>query len=216
MLAVDASPAQIADLVVGHPRVAIAAYNGPDTVVVSGDARAITEIEASLVQRGVTNQRLEVSHAFHSPLMDPIREPLARCASALSFRPPELALVSNVTGTRFSDGVVPDADYWVRHAREPVRFWQGIDAIAGRGSHLFLEIGPHPVLLGMARRFVTGDHAWIASLRRDRGDEVQLAEGRRDCVGWPEPTSGGASVYRRPTIARSICRLTRSNGSVTG
>jgi acyl transferase domain-containing protein len=157
-------------------RVAIAAVNGPTNVVVSGAADAVGDVVGRLAAEGVRSRPLTTSRAFHSSLMDPVLDPLARAAAAIEFRAPRVALVSNVTGQVVDDRVLTPA-YWVRHAREAVRFADGVRAIHRGGGRIFVEVGPHPVLLGMAREVVGDDaNGWLPSLRRGKDAWAQILE----------------------------------------
>ena len=169
MVSAFAGEEQVRELLVHEPLVSIAAINGADTVVISGDEAAVLRVAARLEAVDVPTKRLTVSHAFHSPLLDPMLEELERVASGMSFGAPRLPLVSNVSG-RLAGDEVRSASYWREHARQPVRFADGARILAERGIDIALEIGPQPVLLSLARRAVAGhgerQPAWIASLRK--------------------------------------------------
>ncbi len=152
----------------------IAALNGA-ACVVSGAADEIDRLVAHLGRRGVETQRLAVSHAFHSRLMDPVLDTFESAASRFEYLAPRLPLVSNLTGALMADGQVPDAAYWRCHLREPVRFADGVRTLAEAGCEVFLEIGPHPVLAGMVRQILpAGAAAPVASLRRNVADTHAL------------------------------------------
>jgi acyl transferase domain-containing protein len=172
MAAVFAGEAVVAAALRGRESdLAIAAVNGPEHTVISGRAEAVAAVTGELQARGVRGQRLNVSHAFHSPLLAPILEPLERLAGRVSWARPRIGVVSNLTGVFATDGDLASGAYWRRHAREPVRFADGVRALAGAGGTLFIEIGPAPTLLGMAARCLPGDGpAWLPSLRPGRGD----------------------------------------------
>ena len=158
-------------------RVNVAAVNGPENVTISGAATALEAVVEALEAQGVETRSLTVSHAFHSPLMAPILEPFAAIARTATFHPPRLPLVSNVTGRLFAEGEIPDADYWREHVRRPVRFADGVEALADAGVSIFLEVGPQPHLLGMGRRVLPEAEAlWLPSLRRKRADDEVLRE----------------------------------------
>ncbi|MDC0708727.1 type I polyketide synthase [Stigmatella sp. ncwal1] len=157
--------------------VSIAALNGPRSTVLSGEHNALLHIASSLELSGIKSQRLSVSHAFHSPLLEPILDEFQRFAASIPSRPPRLKLISNLSGLPFSQGQAPDALYWRRHAREPVLFEQGMRSLADSGFSLFLEIGPHPTLSSLARTFLdSGDGAqtWLSSMHRERDESAQL------------------------------------------
>jgi acyl transferase domain-containing protein len=201
MVAALAGEAQVSAHVARHgPDVSIAAVNGPASVVVSGRRSAVEAIAAALAAEGVTTRRLAVSHAFHSPLMAPMLEPFGAAAARVRFRTPELPLVSNVTGTTLAGA--PDAAYWVAHVSAPVRFADGLATLVRQhGSTALLELGPRPTLLGLGRA-VLPDHAgpWLASLRPDRPDWVQMLEslGTLALAGSPVDWHG----YDRPYLRR--------------
>ncbi|MEV6325384.1 SDR family NAD(P)-dependent oxidoreductase [Nocardia sp. NPDC051787] len=174
MLAVDASADQIAPLVARYESaVTIAGYNGPAQVVVAGPGSALDLLLDDLSSHGIRATPLTVSHAFHSPAMDPILDDLTAAAARAALTDPAIPLVSNLTGAPLRAGELTP-DYWARHARRPVRFAQGMQAMAGLGIDTFLEIGPQPTLSTLGGR-VLGDSArFVASLRRGHGDRETM------------------------------------------
>ncbi|MEU6465997.1 type I polyketide synthase [Streptomyces sp. NPDC046976] len=128
--------------------VSIAAVNGPSSVVVSGDEQTALAIAATFAEQGRKTSRLKVSHAFHSPLMDPMLEEFAQVVRGLTFEKPQLPVVSNLTG-RPVETYTPE--YWVRHVREAVRFADGVRTLRELGVTTFVEVGPGGVLSGMAQ-----------------------------------------------------------------
>lgn len=166
-------------------RVSIAAVNGPMAIVVSGDAEGVEAVVADCERDGLRVQRLTVSHAFHSPLMDPMLDEFREIASGVTYRPPARWLIANLTGTWAGDEVTTP-DYWVDHVREAVRFHDGMQKVHELGPHAFVEIGPQPVLLGMARTAPAPPNAaWVPSLRRadDRGTALLEAVAGLHTVG---------------------------------
>lgn len=154
--------------------VSIAALNGPANTVISGEAEAVHRIAADLRGQGITVTPLSVSHAFHSPLMDPILGDFLAEAKAVTWRTPQIELVSNVTGAS-AGGAAARPEYWRDHVRMPVRFADSIATLAAMGCNTFIEIGPHPVLIAMAQACVPEHPAnWIASLRRGGDDNVTI------------------------------------------
>ncbi|HEY7509196.1 MAG TPA: beta-ketoacyl synthase N-terminal-like domain-containing protein, partial [Vicinamibacteria bacterium] len=154
---------------------ALAAVNGPEDVVLSGDAAAAEPVVRGLEASGARVKRLAVSHAFHSPLMDPVLDAFERVAGGVAFAAPRRAIVSNLTGAVAREELT-QAAYWRRHLREPVRFADGMAALHRLGCRTFLEIGPHPALLGPARACVPEGAAWLPSLRRGRDEWPQMLE----------------------------------------
>jgi amino acid adenylation domain-containing protein/thioester reductase-like protein len=168
MAAVFAGEAQVAPILEPFlDRASIAAANGPENTVISGEQEAVTAILERL--EGIVARPLTVSHAFHSPLMEPMLDAFEEAAGRQRFEAPRIPLVSNLTGQILEPDEIPDAAYWRRHVREAVRFADGMAAIAG--YEIFLEMGPQPTLLGMGRRCLPqSDAAWLPSLRNGQED----------------------------------------------
>lgn len=176
MVAVSATEAQVnASILPYADQVSIAAVNGPLDLVISGAREAVQAVVAELGASGVKTRRLAVSHAFHSPLMDPLLDAFEAVAAEVSCEPPRITLISNVTGRPYSEGQPPQPEYWRHHVRETVRFADGMEALAGQGCEIFLEVGPSATLLGMGQRCVLeGSGVWLPSLRKGRRDWEQL------------------------------------------
>ncbi|HEV2634427.1 MAG TPA: type I polyketide synthase [Actinocrinis sp.] len=178
MVGIQATEAEIlAKLPQGdeHSGVAIAAVNGPTSIVVSGDEQAVTALAAEFEQVGRKIRRLRVSHAFHSSHMDGMLEDLRRVAEGISYSPPAIPVVSNLTGAIASAEELSSPDYWVRHVREAVRFADGVAALEAEGVTTYLELGPDPVLATLARESVAGDGAtFAAALRRDHAEPAEV------------------------------------------
>jgi acyl transferase domain-containing protein len=158
-------------------RVAIAAFNGPENIVISGDEPAVREVLARFEREGIKSKTLATSHAFHSQRMDPILDPLRQAAASIQYAPPKIEIIANLTGHAADGRTYAEPDYWSRHAREPVRFAESIQALAERGCKWFLEIGPSPTLIGMGRRCLAEDGCvWLPSLRPGRDDWQTMLE----------------------------------------
>ena len=178
MSAVFAEEARVAAEIAPYVgQLEVAAVNGPEHVVISGEPAAIQDAEAHLEGAGITCRRLAVTRAFHSSMMDPILGAFEHAAAAVTYAAPRLDIVSNVTGQLASGGDLVSAAYWRRHLRERVRFAEGIDTLRARGARLFVEIGPHPVLLALgARGRPDAADAWLPSLRRGVGGWRSMLE----------------------------------------
>ncbi|OJH36748.1 hybrid non-ribosomal peptide synthetase/type I polyketide synthase [Cystobacter ferrugineus] len=155
----------------------IAAINGPESIVVSGNKEALDAVTAAFEAEGVRCQRLRVSHAFHSPLMEPMLDGLERVAGTIRHQAPKLPFISNVTGEALASGQLLDGAYWRRHTRAPVRFLEGIRALHAQGCELFLEIGPKPILTHLGARCLPDVQVgWLPSLAENRNDWVVMLD----------------------------------------
>ncbi|MFE3945434.1 type I polyketide synthase [Streptomyces sp. NPDC059118] len=206
MVAVQASEAEVLPLLEGiGDRVGVAAVNGPEAVVVSGAAAEVGDVAAALEARGRRVKRLAVSHAFHSPLMEPVLEDFRAVVEGLSFREPSVPFVSAVTGAVVGAEIAAPG-YWVRHVREAVRFADALQALHGFGARRFVEVGPDAVLTGLVGQALEAGVAALAVLRRDQGDARALmsAVGRLHVAGvpvdWSAVLPGGRRV-ELPTYA---------------
>lgn len=150
----------------------VAAFNGPRQVVISGEEKAVTSVMQSFEERGTKVTRLNVSHAFHSPLMEPMLEEYREVAQSITFKPPQTRFISSVTGSQVETELM-QPDYWVRQVVSPVQFTQAMSRLHDLDTDIYLETGPHPVMLGMGRQCpVDGEdrRQWIGSLRRKQDD----------------------------------------------
>ncbi|MFJ8211284.1 SDR family NAD(P)-dependent oxidoreductase [Streptomyces sp. NPDC096033] len=170
MVSVRAGEEQVTPLLV--PGAAIAAVNGPEAVVLSGAREAVEGVVALLAAQGVKAKALRVSHAFHSPLMDPMLDEFRNAISGLDFHQPAIPFVSALTGSLVTDEIT-HPDYWVSHVREAVRFHDAIQTLEAEGATTLLELGPDAILTAMARPCLTDEStALVPTLRRGR-DEVR-------------------------------------------
>ncbi|QBS39350.1 type I polyketide synthase [Nocardia sp. CS682] len=168
MVAIDTTEQDVLPRLRGYEdRVGIAAINNPNSLVLSGDHAALTEIVGKL--DGHRPKWLRVSHAFHSPLMDPILDQFRSALVGLDFRAPVLPMISTVTGKPVEATTLTDPEHWIRHARNTVRFADAITAIATRAPATHLEIGPTRSLLP---HLPAGA---VASLRAEQPEPPALA-----------------------------------------
>ncbi|MFC5154826.1 type I polyketide synthase, partial [Streptomyces amakusaensis] len=208
MTAVRATEDEIAPLLAGRAdRLALAAVNGPESVVVSGTEEAVAELSAELAGLGRKTRGLTVSHAFHSPLMDPMLEGFRRVAEGLTYHPPRLTVVSTLTGRPVDGQELRTAGYWVDQLRGTVRFADAVQALTGLGVTAFLELGPDGVLTAMAGPSAGGGLT-VPALRKGREERRTLLAAvaalhvRGFDVDWrrlfPE---GGRAAVPLPTYA---------------
>ena len=203
MAAIFADESQVVEALAGHEAaVSIAASNGSRNLVIAGRRDALDEVLERLTAAGVESQLLKVSHAFHSPLMEPMLDEFERLVAATPMARPRIGIVSNLTG-QHADEDLCTATYWRRHVREPVRFCESIAALRADGYRVFLELGPSPTLVGMAQRDDPGaDLACIGSLRKGRDDRLTMLDAamqlhvRGQRLNWPALLGEGAERRR--------------------
>ncbi|MEU5733256.1 type I polyketide synthase [Streptomyces antimycoticus] len=209
MIAVQASEDEVAPLLT--ERVSIAALNGPTSVVIAGDEDAAVEIAEGFEAQGRKTKRLTVSHAFHSPLMDPMLEAFRKVAESLTYEAPKIPVVSNLTGGIAPAAEIATADFWVRHVREAVRFLDGMRAMEAQGVTTYLELGPDGVLSALGQECLAGESehvAFAAALRKDRSEAETLTTAlatlhtRGTAPDWEAYYAGtGAERVELPTYA---------------
>ncbi|KDN20688.1 type I polyketide synthase [Amycolatopsis rifamycinica] len=167
MVAVQAAEDEVAPLLDGT--VCVAAVNGPDSVVLSGAEDAVLAVAAGLAARGRKTKRLPVSHAFHSPLMEPMLGDFRAVAERLTYRAGTLPVVSTLTGKL---AALDTPGYWVRQVRDAVRFGDAVTELNAQGATTYLELGPGGALAAMALGTLGGpEQSCVATLRKN-GAEV--------------------------------------------
>jgi acyl transferase domain-containing protein/NADPH:quinone reductase-like Zn-dependent oxidoreductase/acyl carrier protein len=185
-------------------RVAIAALNARNQTVISGAGDQVRELLRQFAAAGIKSQELAVSHAFHSPLMEPMLGAFEQAAGKVKFESPRLRLISNLTGKVASAAEITKAAYWRQHIREPVQFAASMQTLANAGCTVFLEIGPNPVLLGLGRACVDPEGSlWQASLRPGREDWTELLSslGQLYVHGVKVDWAGFDRDYRRRKVS---------------
>nr|VFK36791.1 MAG: Acyl transferase domain-containing protein [Candidatus Kentron sp. SD]VFK40420.1 MAG: Acyl transferase domain-containing protein [Candidatus Kentron sp. SD]VFK78348.1 MAG: Acyl transferase domain-containing protein [Candidatus Kentron sp. SD] len=159
--------------------VSIATINAPESVVVSGRTEAIKALESGLAdQEEIDFKLLPIPIAAHSAMVESMLPEFEEVANSIRYAKPQVPLCSNVTGGIVAGEEIAGPAYWLRHLRQPVRFAMGAKALYEEGFEAFLEIGPKPALLGMARQCLPDDVAgtWLVSLRQDQEDWRQLLQ----------------------------------------
>ena len=209
MTAVQATEAEVGPLLAGREdQLGVAAVNGPRSIVLSGDQDAVAEIAAMIATWGRKTKKLTVSHAFHSARMDPMLGEFRRVAESVSYRSPEIPLVSTLTG-RLAGDELRDPDYWVRQVRQAVRFGDGIRAMRENGVTAFAEIGPGATLTAQGLELLTEDDdqgimAAMLPEQRPEPESVVAAAGELHAYGvavdWGALLAGaGARRVALPT-----------------
>ena len=207
MLAVRRDEAQLrATLPTG---LTVAVVNGPDSCVVAGAAADVEAYATRLERDGVGHARLRTSHAFHSPLMEPVLDAFRADVAAVPLRPPQRPVLSNVTGGWADAGLLTDPEYWVRHLREPVRFGDELATLLEDGDWSLLEVGPGGTLAALARPLLPAFRPPVAGLpdpdpdRPDAETEALLeAAGQLWIHGVPVDLDRESEVGR--TTARRV------------
>ena len=201
MLAVEATESETLESIEGREQeLSLAAVNGPTACVISGTAAAVDQLEAHWQEQERKTKRLSVSHAFHSPLIEPMLEEFSALVSSLELKAPSLPVISNTSGERLTAEQATDPAYWVAHARQPVRFADSIATLERLGASTYLELGPDPVLSAMAATALEDDSraALIPTMRegRDEARALTLALAAAYAAGatvkWPTFFAGRA------------------------
>ncbi|WP_236654669.1 type I polyketide synthase, partial [Streptacidiphilus anmyonensis] len=218
MVAVQASEDEVLPLLTGE--VGIAAVNGPMSVVLSGAEAAVLAVAEQLVAQGRKTKRLTVSHAFHSPLMDPMLDEFRAVVAGLAFQAPRIPIVSTLDQS--ADLTSPE--YWVRHVREAVRFRDAVETLEREGVRTFVELGPDGVLAAMGQDCATEDStAFVPVLRAERPEVRTLttalaqAHVRGVTVDWTAVFAGtGGRRIDLPTYPFQRARYWLEGGAPTG
>jgi len=188
MAAILASPTEIAEHIdLSQHSLSIAAINGPNQTVISGAADSLDKILQQLTTLGMSTQRLNVSHAFHSPMMVSMIASLTDTLKNIRFQSPIYPIISNVSG-QFAGDDMATSQYWCDHTLRPVQFQKSIETAFQNGINHFLEIGPDATLLAMAKRCVPKEKKntqWLTSLKKDQDDHLIMLQslGQLYCSG---------------------------------
>ncbi len=185
MAAVFADEKTVVAAIAPYADIAIAARNHPYAQVISGTGEAVQQAIATLEAQGIKVVGLQVSHAFHSPLMESIIPEFRAAAAQFNYEPPSIDLVSNLTGKLVTNEIA-NPEYWCQHLRQGVQFHQGMNTLQQQGVNIFVECGPKPILLGMGRHCWSQENpaAWLPSLY---GGEAE----------WQQMVTSLAALYER-------------------
>ncbi|WP_191499993.1 acyltransferase domain-containing protein, partial [Mycobacterium simulans] len=168
MLAIQATPEDIMGPLAGYPNTAFAAINSPTSIVIAGPFEDIDQLREHCSTHGYKTTPLTVSHAFHSPAMDPALAEFEAIAASLTFYAPGLPVVSNLTGQLATPDQLTSPDYWTQHLRHTVRFADSVAGLLAADAHTFVELSPHPVLAPAITDTSAGTGTVITTAHRDR------------------------------------------------
>ncbi|MCX5387480.1 type I polyketide synthase [Streptomyces sp. NBC_00083] len=199
MIAIQAGEDDVTPHLTDHPGVTIAALNTPHTTVISGDTQTAEDIAERLRAQGHKTTRLNVSHAFHSPHMDPVLDEFHTALAGLTFHTPHTPAISTVTGALVTDQW-STPDYWVQQIRLPVRFADAVRTLEHNGVTTYIEIGPDATLTTLTRDTLDQPQNALVlnTQRRDKSQATTLLttlatlHTHRTTINWPtthhEPT----------------------------
>ncbi|WP_128382275.1 type I polyketide synthase, partial [Streptomyces cavernae] len=187
--------------------VSIAAVNSPRSVVLSGADEPVTRIAAELAAEGVRTRRLDVAHAFHSALVEPMLADFAEVLASVEYREPVLDLVSTTTGAAATDAL-RTPEHWLRNARDEVRFADAVVALREAGTSVLVELGPDAVLTPMVAETLSADVTCVPLLSRTHPEVRSLVgaltrvHNRGGAPDWPAFFTGsGARTVDLPGYA---------------
>ncbi|WP_406377013.1 type I polyketide synthase [Streptomyces sp. NBC_00647] len=213
MTALDTDEATALALLDGRTDLlSVAAVNAPGSVVVSGDPRALAEVEEEWRRRGGRSRRLTVGGAFHSPLTDTVLAEFRAVAEGIEYRPPSVPVVSTLTGRTAEGDDLVTADYWTRQLRHTVRFQNAVTELRRLGVTTLLEIGPAPTLTVLARRTLEADASAppvraVPTARPERAETAALLAAAAEAhvqgvpVDWPTVARGAGALVELPGYA---------------
>ena len=157
MLAIFSSQEKVTELIADELEVNIAAINNSQNVVIAGKSDTLTIIADKLTRLDIPSTLLEVSHAFHSPLMKPMLADFQKVAETITYNPPKISLVSNVTAQLAAENIT-DPTYWVKHIIQPVKFAESFQFLLQERVDIFLEIGAKPILSSISKSIATNTY----------------------------------------------------------
>ncbi|MCW5312694.1 SDR family NAD(P)-dependent oxidoreductase [Nostoc sp. KVJ3] len=172
MLSVQLPESEIQPLL--NRELSLAATNGPSYCVVSGVTEAIAQLQQHLEAKGVACRRLHTSHAFHSPMMEPILQPFTEQLQKLQLHPPKIEFISNVSGTWITVAEATDPKYWVKHLRQTVRFSEGITELLKVQERIFLEVGPGRTLSTFVKQHHKNQLVVLTSIRHPQEQQSDV------------------------------------------
>lgn len=178
MLAVRADPMQIRAALQGcepAQHVDVAVLNSETNTVLAGSEACLTVCQSELKAAGIESRALDVTHGFHSKVMEPMLDALTHAADAslkrLPLKPLNIKYVSGLLGRQLQAAEALDAAYWRRHCRETVQFSSGLHALLEDGFTHFVEIGPGQVLTSLGSQRAP-QAVWLTSMANHQDDSA--------------------------------------------
>ena len=204
MIAIMGEPDAVRSLL--DEQTSLAAINAPEQCVASGPEASIARLESRLLANDVAVQRLPISLAAHSPVMDPLVDAFRELVSSATLGPLRIPMVSTVTGTWAAEGELSDPGYWATHLRQTVRFSDAVGVLLSQPDMILIEVGPGETLTALARQQADAmaDRVVVPSLRHPRrnvGDAVSIRQALGQVWGAGGPVDW-AAVARRARAAR--------------
>jgi acyl transferase domain-containing protein len=175
MLAVSLSASKVRAML--GETVSLAAINSPSLSIISGPVQAVAELEQRFIAEDVRCRRLRASHAFHSPMMEPIVLPFKEELRRVKLSPPEVPYLSSLTGDWITPAQATDPIYWTNHLRLTVQFSDALQSLLKRFEGTLLEVGPGETLAALAREHLSQEDALpvLASLRHPQAKHSDVA-----------------------------------------
>ena len=171
MLAVLSNAKFVNEIIIEYPSssISVASYNSPTQIVVSGEISIVKKFAMRCEEHGIASIMLDVSHAFHSPLMKPMLDSFRTVAEQIEYNAPAINVISNSTGYIELKKLM-DPEYWVRHVEATVQFEQGLNSLPTGAKVDVIEIGPQPILTRLAMQTITDSkqYTWLCSLAKDK------------------------------------------------
>ena len=199
MAAVSLSDKELATYLKSYQTdVAVAAINGQERCVISGNKDSIAQVLKALDAQQVAYSMLAVSHAFHSPLMEPMLAPFKAYLDTVTFNPPRIPIISNLTGELANQDICTH-EYWIKHIREPVQFAKAVELLKTKHIEWCIEVGPSPILCTLARETLSSA-ALLPSLKQHEADNWHIMHAlgrlhtRHQLVDWQQ-------TYPRSTLS---------------
>jgi acyl transferase domain-containing protein/NADPH:quinone reductase-like Zn-dependent oxidoreductase/acyl carrier protein len=178
MVSVFASEPQRQQLIADYRHLSVAGFNGADQLVFSGPETAIDQLILDLESQDISAKKLNVSHAFHSTLLEPMRESWREILHTVSYSRPQIPIVSNLTGELLQDA--PDAAYFEEHVFQPVQFHKSLSCLEDLGQYCFLELGPQAILKKLAKKTLRqpDEHVFLPGLSAKASELQRLEQAR--------------------------------------